>query len=295
MDHVDLVGSYDPTAWRPAVEVEDRGELVLFGGGLGEHAPGLGPPAGGGVDQHALFDPGQGGQQFADAEVQAGLARDAAHQVGELEGEHAGEQVHADVVVGPVVHRGERHHAPVFELPEGELGVGLGAVAGHDLGDRPVIADATTGGSRLDPASGVVSPRIIGIALDGTRSAVIPVPPGGSPWHDDPVWDHATGLMQFITGTWAVWGVDASGDGLASPHNAYDAIAVAGRYPCGGKRRLAGADALAAAIRRSRYVQAVLADAARAGTPGNPPTPIVAILIPDFRRMWAHGSVGLGA
>ena len=28
----------------------------------------------------------------------------------------------------------------VFELAEGELGLGLGAVAGHDLGDRPVVA-----------------------------------------------------------------------------------------------------------------------------------------------------------
>ena len=28
----------------------------------------------------------------------------------------------------------------VFELAEGELGLGLGAVAGHHLGDRPVLA-----------------------------------------------------------------------------------------------------------------------------------------------------------
>ena len=45
-DYVDLVGAYDLTVWRPAVELEDRSELVLFGGGLGEHAPGLGSPAG---------------------------------------------------------------------------------------------------------------------------------------------------------------------------------------------------------------------------------------------------------
>jgi hypothetical protein len=38
------------------------------------------------------------------------------------------------------VHRGERHHVGVFELAEPELGVGLGAVGGHDLGDRPVWA-----------------------------------------------------------------------------------------------------------------------------------------------------------
>ena len=69
-----------------------------------------------------------------------GLRSGAAHEVSELEGEHAGEQVHADGVAGPVAHRGERHHVAVFELTEGELGVGLGTVAGHDLGDGPVRA-----------------------------------------------------------------------------------------------------------------------------------------------------------
>src|ERR1039457_3972251 len=45
----------------------------------------------------------------------------------------------ADVVLGPVEHRGERDDAGVFELPEGELGFGLGPVAGDDLGGGPVI------------------------------------------------------------------------------------------------------------------------------------------------------------
>jgi hypothetical protein len=48
--------------------------------------------------------PGEPGQQRPDAEVQAGLAGFVPHQVGELEGEDAGEDVDADVVVGPVVH-----------------------------------------------------------------------------------------------------------------------------------------------------------------------------------------------
>ena len=121
---------------------------------------------------------------------------------------------------------------------------------------------ATSDGAHVDPPTGDVQPRIVGIALDGARSAAIRVPPGGSPWHGDQAWDHAVGPMQFITGTWARWGLDASGDGLASPHNAYDAIAAAGRHLCNGRPRL---DSPEAAIRRynpsDRYIDDVLAKA----------------------------------
>lgn len=124
---------------------------------------------------------------------------------------------------------------------------------------------ARIGGARADPATGDVRPHIVGIALDGRRSAAIHAPPGGSPWHADTVWDHAVGPMQFITTTWATWGVDASGDGIASPHNVFDAIASAGRYLCGGRPRLDGPEAIAKAVRRynpsDRYVADVLAKA----------------------------------
>src|SRR5258706_240887 len=58
---------------------------------------------------------------------------------GDRQGEYAGEHVHSDVVLGPVVHRGERHDAAVLELPEGELRFGLGPVAGDHLGGGPVV------------------------------------------------------------------------------------------------------------------------------------------------------------
>jgi len=64
----------------------------------------------------------------------------AAHQVGDLQGEDAGEGVYADVVIGPVVHGRERDDVGVFELAEAGLGVGLGAVGGDDVGDGPVLA-----------------------------------------------------------------------------------------------------------------------------------------------------------
>lgn len=42
-------------------------------------------------------------------------------------------------VLDPVVHGRQRHHVAVFELAEGELGFGLGAVAGHDFGHGPGV------------------------------------------------------------------------------------------------------------------------------------------------------------
>jgi murein DD-endopeptidase MepM/ murein hydrolase activator NlpD len=40
----------------------------------------------------------------------------------------------------------------------------------------------------------------------------------------------AVGWMQFMPSTWMAWGVDASGDGVADPWNAADAIYSAARY-----------------------------------------------------------------
>ena len=71
-------------------------------------------------------------------QVQPALLGVAAHQVRNGEGEHAVEHVHADLGVGPVVHRAKRDHVRVFELAEAEFGVGLGAVGGHHVGHRPV-------------------------------------------------------------------------------------------------------------------------------------------------------------
>lgn len=47
----------------------------------------------------------------------------------------------------------------------------------------------------------------------------------------------AVGWMQFMPSTWARWGVDANGDGIADPNNPTDAIFSAARYlaACGGQ------------------------------------------------------------
>jgi len=53
----------------------------------------------------------------------------------------------------------------------------------------------------------------------------------------------AVGWMQFMPSTWARWGLDANGDGIADPNNPTDAIFSAARYlaGCGGQFDIARA------------------------------------------------------
>lgn len=53
----------------------------------------------------------------------------------------------------------------------------------------------------------------------------------------------AVGWMQFMPSTWARWGIDANGDGVADPDNPTDAIFSAARYlaGCGGQFDIPGA------------------------------------------------------
>src|ERR1017187_4813773 len=133
------VWAYDLTPGCLPAQFEDLVELLLLTGELGGHAPGPGASPGGWGDQHGLADAGALAEQLADAQVQAGVLGFAAHQVGDLEGKHAGDGVDADVVLGAVVHRAEGDDAGVFHLPEGELGFGLGPVTGDDLGSWPFV------------------------------------------------------------------------------------------------------------------------------------------------------------
>ncbi|WUD64284.1 hypothetical protein OHA40_21570 [Nocardia sp. NBC_00508] len=40
--------------------------------------------------------------------------------------------------------------------------------------------------------------------------------------------------MQFLPGTWGVYAADGNGDGVADPHNVFDAALAAGKYLCSG-------------------------------------------------------------
>jgi membrane-bound lytic murein transglycosylase B len=96
-------------------------------------------------------------------------------------------------------------------------------------------ANGTYGGATL-LANGYTSKPIIGVPLDGGtfgggKVAAIPDTDHGK-LDGDTRWDHAVGPLQFIPSTWAKWGADGNGDGVASPDQIDDAALAAARYLC---------------------------------------------------------------
>jgi membrane-bound lytic murein transglycosylase B len=71
----------------------------------------------------------------------------------------------------------------------------------------------------------------------------------------------AEGWMQFMPSTWAEWGVDANGDGVADPNNPEDAIFAAARYLAAAGMPADTYGAIFAYNHADWYVSEVLADA----------------------------------
>lgn len=87
---------------------------------------------------------------------------------------------------------------------------------------------------------GDVSPRIIGIRLDGTNNTMMIGDSDGGHYDNDPSIDRAVGPMQFIPSTWRTAGADGNSDGQRDPHNLYDAAAGAAGYLCRASGGVAG-------------------------------------------------------
>jgi len=73
----------------------------------------------------------------------------------------------------------------------------------------------------------------------------------------------AVGWMQFLPSTWADWGVDANGDGIADPWNPTDAVYAAARYLAATGAHDDLQRAVFAYNHSQDYVDAVMAGAAR--------------------------------
>jgi membrane-bound lytic murein transglycosylase B len=115
-----------------------------------------------------------------------------------------------------------------------------------------------TGDRTLDP-QGVPHPVLIGPALDGLAGRVkVPDIDGGA-LDGDQTWDHAIGPMQLIPSMWRASGVDADGDGLASPHDIDDAALAAAYFLCVNNQDLSVVANWKAAV-SSYYGMALLID-----------------------------------
>ena len=105
-------------------------------------------------------------------------------------------------------------------------------------------------GGRVDGV-GTTNGRILGPRLDGTTvgTATIRDTDGGT-LDGDAAFDRAVGPMQFIPGTWKSFAKDGNKDGVASPHNVFDAALAAGTYLCAGGGDLSQPAAQRAALLR---------------------------------------------
>jgi membrane-bound lytic murein transglycosylase B len=107
-------------------------------------------------------------------------------------------------------------------------------------------------------SDGLSEPPVIGIALDGNGTALIHDTDHGA-LDGDTVYDRAVGPMQFIPSTWAGYGVDANGDGVADPFNIFDAAAAAGDYLCAAGGDLATAQGQQRAVNAYNHSAAYVA------------------------------------
>jgi hypothetical protein len=116
-------------------------------------------------------------------------------------------------------------------------------------------------GGRLD-ANGTTVKPILGPQLSGGPGVAAIRDTDDGRLDGDPVWDRAVGPMQFIPSTWVNYQSDGNNDGIASPHNMYDAALDAARYLCAGNGDLRDPAQLASAIFRynhsNDYVRTVL-------------------------------------
>jgi hypothetical protein len=113
------------------------------------------------------------------------------------------------------------------EAEDPSCGIGWNTLAGIGA----IESDHGRHGGSSVGADGWVTPRILGVPLNGDGVMAIHDTDGGA-WDGDTVWDRAVGPMQFIPETWSYWGADGNGDGVADPNHIDDAALGAARYLC---------------------------------------------------------------
>lgn len=150
-----------------------------------------------------------------------------------------------------------RHAAAVLERSRADCNLPMTLLAaigkvesGHARGGRVDVLGNTTR-------------AILGPVLDGGPGMAAIRDTDGGRLDGNVEWDRAVGPMQFIPGTWSRWATDGNADGIANPHNVFDASMAGGRYLCADDRNLATDSGLDAAVlsynRSTAYLRLVRA------------------------------------
>ncbi|MFT4262362.1 MAG: lytic transglycosylase domain-containing protein [Nocardioides sp.] len=110
--------------------------------------------------------------------------------------------------------------------------------------------------------TGLATPGIVGVALDGTSGTSLIADTDGGSYDGDTQYDRAVGPLQFIPSTWSTVGVDADGDGTRDPQDINDASLAGAVYLCSGEDDLSTDAGRRAAVLRynhsQSYVETVL-------------------------------------
>ncbi|MBW0119186.1 lytic transglycosylase domain-containing protein [Pseudonocardia abyssalis] len=119
-------------------------------------------------------------------------------------------------------------------------------------------------------ADGVPTPRIVGVALDGSDGVREILDTDGGVLDGDTTYDRAVGPLQFLPTTWEAYGADGDGDGVADPHQIDDAARGAAAYLCADDRDTADGtgwwDGVLTYNRSGEYARLVWAAADRYAT-----------------------------
>jgi membrane-bound lytic murein transglycosylase B len=123
------------------------------------------------------------------------------------------------------------------------------------------VESSHASGGRVD-AAGNTRGKILGPVLDGGPGMAAIADTDQGRYDGNTKWDRAVGPMQFIPGSWNVFGADGNGDGVKDPHNVFDASRAAADYLCSNGSDLSTPQGLVQAVLRYNhsmdYVNTVL-------------------------------------
>ncbi|SDC51595.1 lysozyme family protein [Actinokineospora iranica] len=119
----------------------------------------------------------------------------------------------------------------------------------HHLAAIAQVDSGHAHNGRITPTGDTLVP-LYGPVLTGSPG-IPPVPDTDAGTLDaDDVWDRAVGPLHLTPTAWTTHRQDANGDGVANPHNIYDATLTAGNHLCSGNTRLPNPQDLQAALAR---------------------------------------------
>jgi len=137
-------------------------------------------------------------------------------------------------ILGPLLDGGqtEREQAEAEQVDEDQRAVVVEAVRAAQRAVREAFAKWRLYRYVFGQQLGMSAAELADAAGDTGNGFAVIVDSDGGRLDGNDRWDRAIGPMQFLPETWSKWATDGNRDGVADPHNLYDATASASRFLC---------------------------------------------------------------